>query len=117
MGASPRNLPLPAGAAEPADDWSGDEPAIARAHRRAEFWPQLLATGERGDFAVWGILLAFLVSLEVWLGWAAVFAFHPAWEGLWGLAVALSAVGAWLAFYLFGEMDVELEDDPGPAIV
>jgi hypothetical protein len=101
---------------DPADDWSGDEPAIARARRRAEFWPQVVATGERGLFAVWGILLAFLLILEIWLGWSLRFSLRPGWEPVWGLAVALSVVGAWLAFYLVGEMDVELEDDPGPAI-
>jgi hypothetical protein len=116
MTAKARAFASAASLPDPADDWSGDEPAVARAARRKEFWPQLFATLERSLFIVWGVVLASLLLLEIWVGWSAVFSTYRGMEGEWGVAVVLTVVGAWLAFYTAGEMDVELEENPGPAL-
>jgi hypothetical protein len=110
MAAPPSAAAGSAPALDPATDWSGVESESLRAIRRAEFWPQMGATLLRAAFILWGVALAFVLVLELWIGWSELFAFSRGSHGLWGGSIVLAAAGAWLAFRISSDLGGELED-------
>jgi hypothetical protein len=100
---------------DPAEDWSGVEPAAARARRRAEFWPNLFATLTRSLFLAWGVGLAVLLFVNLLLGWSTLLSPDRTLGSLWVAVLALSGAGAWLAFSIAGMLTGEIEEATGPS--
>ena len=100
------------GPVDPANDWSGVEPAALRARRRAEFWPQVFRTTARGLFLLWGIALVVALFLDVVVALPVIFSPSRPLIGWWLASVALSCAGGWLSFRVAADLDTELADSP-----